>query len=156
MLKTMLHMFVGALVAASVSFAFAVTGQPPVNGFQTPDGTWLLGLAGATNETYQSGITAAGTTQATASSIPANIAVVEIDTVPASSGVRLPSAIAGTEIQIFNSTSTTLIYYPNLANNPITGAQDTINGGTSLSVTGASGGVVSAFMCAKNGVWGAK
>jgi nicotinamide mononucleotide (NMN) deamidase PncC len=161
MLKTALNMFVGGLIAASVSLAFAVTGiQPqPGNSNSLIDGTWLLGLAGQQNELYQSGITAAGTTQATATSLPAGIGLIEIDTVPASSGVRLPSCIAGTEIQSFNTTSTTLLYYPNLANNPITGAQDTINGGTSFSVTGVSGpptGTVTAFMCAKNGVWGAK
>lgn len=158
MLKTITNFLAGALVASAIATAFAVQGiQPqPGNSNSLVDGTWLLGLAGQINELYQSGITAAGTTQATATPIPAATGLIEIDTVPASSGVRLPSAIAGTEIQIFNSTSTALVFYPNLANNPITGVQDTINGGTSVSDTGHSGGFITAFMCAKNGVWGAK
>jgi hypothetical protein len=158
MIKTALNMLFGALVAAAVGTAVALTGTPPTpsNGFGMVDGAWLNGLAGGQNETYQSAISAAGTTQATATVVPAGIALVEVDTVPASSGIALPSAIAGTEIQIFNSTATTMKIYPSVANNPVTGVQDTINGGTSLTVTGASGGTVSALMCAKNGVWGAK
>lgn len=158
MLKTALNMLAGAFIAALVSSAVAVVGTPPLtgSGFGLQDSLWLNGLAGGQNETYQAGITAAGTTQATATQLPAGIAVIEIDTVPASSGVTMPPAFAGTEIQVFNSTATTIKFYPSVANNPITAAQDTINGGTSLSVTGASGGTVSAFMCAKNGVWAAK
>lgn len=154
MLKTITNFIAGALVASAVATAFAVTGIQPQSGNSNSliDGTWLLGLAGQQNELYQSGITAAGTTQATAASIPAGIGLIEVDTVGAGSGVRLPSAIAGTEIQLYNSTGTTLAVYPNLANNPITGVQDTINGSTSFSDTT----VITALMCAKNGVWGAK
>ena len=147
-----------AALLVSTSLSFAATGTPPIpsNGFGQVDGTWLNGLAGGQNESYISGIKAAGTTQATATQLPASTAIIEIDTVPASSGVNLPPALAGTEFTVFNSTSTTLLFYPAVANNPVTSAQDTINGGTSLSVTGASGGTVSVFVCAKNGVWAAK
>jgi hypothetical protein len=157
MLKTILNFIAGALVASAVATAFAVTGIQPQSGNSNSliDGTWLLGLAGQQNELYQSGISAAGTTQATATSLPAGIGLIEIDTVGASSGVRLPSCIAGTEIQAFNSTSTTLAYYPSLANNPVTGVQDTINGTTIFNPT-ISSPTVTAFMCAKNGIWGAK
>lgn len=156
MFKTICNMLVGAFIAATVGAAFAVVGTPPIAGPALQDGVWLNGLAGGLNESYQAGIAAAGTTQATATVIPSGIALVEIDTVPASSGAALPSAIAGTEIQIFNSTATTVKFYPSVANNPITGIQDTINGATSLTVTGVGGGTVSALMCAKNGVWAAK
>lgn len=156
MFKTILNMLVGALVTASISLAIAATGNAPIPGFQTPDGTWLLGVASGGNESYVSGVKAAGTTQATATQLPAAIALIEIDTVGASSGVNLPPALKGTEISVFNSTSTTLLYYPAVANNPVTAAQDTINGATSLSVSGTSGGTTSYFMCAKDGVWGAK
>ena len=131
-------------------------GTPPGTGPQLVDGLWLQGLAGGQNNTYQAGIVAAGTTQATAAPLPSGIELVEIDTVPASSGVRLPSAIAGTELSVFNSTGTTLLFYPSILNNPVTGVQDTINGATSFSVTGVGGGTTSWFACAKNGVWSAK
>jgi hypothetical protein len=158
MFKTAFNMLVGALIAAAVSTAFAIVGTPPPagSGPGLVDGVWLNGLAGGLNETYQAGVSAAGTTQATATQLPASIALIQIDTVPASSGVNLPPAFAGTEIQVFNSTATTIKFYPPVANNPITAAQDTINGAASLSVTGVAGGTVSAFMCAKNGVWAAK
>lgn len=156
MLKTILNMLVGAFMVAAVGTAFAVIGTPPIAGPGLIDGIWLNALAAGQNETYQAGITAAGTTQATATQLPAGLALIEIDTVPASSGVNLPPAFAGTEIQVFNSTGTTIKFYPTVANNPITAAQDTINGATFLQVTGVGGGTVSAFMCAKNGVWAAK
>lgn len=156
-MKKLIGLFIGLSLFAGVA-AIAGTGNPPVpaTGPGLVDGAWLNGLAGGQNESFQSGITAAGTTQATATQLSSGIALMEVDTVPASSGVALPQCLKGTELSIFNSTSTTLIYYPAKANNPVTAAQDTINGGTSLSVTGASGGVVSFFMCAKDGVWGAK
>jgi hypothetical protein len=147
------------VIAAGV--AFAATGTPPLPGstFALPDSNWLNGLAGGGNETFVSGIKAAGTTQATATQLPAGIAIIEIDTVPGSSGVNLPPAIAGTEFTVFNSTGTTILFYPSVANNPITATQDTINAGTSFSVTGVSGpptGTLTFFACAKNGIWAAK
>jgi len=132
-------------------------GTPPLAGMEQGlvDATWLLGIAAGQNETFQSGITAAGTTQAGATQLPSGIALIEIDTAPANAGVALPFAIAGTEIGVFNATSsTTLKYYPNVANNPLTGAQDTINGATSVTTPGAQS--VTWFSCAKNGIWGAK
>jgi hypothetical protein len=155
-MKKLLGLFVGLFVIAS-GVVFAAGNPPtPSNGPGLVDGAWLNGLAGGQNESYVSGIKAAGTTQATCTPLPASIAIIEIDTVPASSGVCLPSALQGTEFTVFNSTGTTLLYYPAVANNPVTAAQDTINGGTSFSVTGVSGGAVSVFVSAKNGVWGAK
>jgi hypothetical protein len=131
----------------------AVIGTPPGTGPQLVDGIWLAAVAATQNETFTSGISAAGTTQATSTPIPSAFALVEIDTVPGSSGVSLPFAFTGVEIQLINSTSTTVIVYPSIANNPITGIQDTVNGATSVSVTGVSGGTVSALVCAKNGKW---
>lgn len=154
MLKTILNMVVGAFVTAAVGAAFAVTGQVPVNGFAVPDGTWLLGLSGGTNYTYQSGITGAGTTQATATQLPAGIFLLEVDTTAASTGVNLPPCIPGTQAVLYNNGANPLIVYPAVANNPITAAQDTINNGTTLSGNLASH-VSIAFACAKAGVWNA-
>jgi hypothetical protein len=155
MLKTIAHMLLGAFFAAAVGAAFAVTGQPPVNGFQTPDGTWLLGLASGLNNTYQSGLTAAGTTQATALQLPAGIYLMEVDTAAASSGVALPPCFQGAETLLYNNGANPIVVYPSITNNLITGVQDTINNGTTLSGNLASH-APEAFFCAKNGVWAAK
>lgn len=152
MFTTIRDMIVGAVVAAAVGGALGSVGQVPVPGFQTVDGSWLLGVAGGSNYTYQSGITAAGTTQATAPSLPANVSLIEIDTVPGSSGVALPPCLAGTQMTIYNATATTVLLYPAIANNPVTAAQDTINNATSLSL---SGHTATSPACAKNGIWGA-
>jgi len=155
MLKTAFNMLVGALIAASVSVALAVTGQPQVQGFQTPDGTWLLGLAGGQNFSYQFGIVAhAGGTQAACTVLPAGIAFMSVDTV-ASSGdsVCLPFAVAGTNIQIANNSSTTLNIFGQAGNNPLTGAADTINntaGSTNYSPTTQQN---VECVSPKNGVW---
>lgn len=130
-------------------------GIPPGSGPQEVDGVWLNGLAAGLNATYQSGITAAGTTQGTATQLAGGFTLMELDTVPGSSGVALPAAFAGTEISIYNNTATTAAVYPLIANNPITGTQDTINNGTNFS-GGISGHAGAFFFCAKNGVWAAK
>lgn len=130
-------------------------GIVPGNGFQLVDGDWLNGLAAGHNATYASGIAAAGTTQATATQIPDRVALIQVDTVGASSGVNLPAALQGTQLRVYNSTATTLAVYPQVANNPITGAQDTINSGSSLS-GGIATHVAVDFACAKNGVWSAR
>lgn len=148
--------FVAALLILS-SAAFAGSGiAPPSNGgYVQPDANWLNGLAGGQNETYQYGITAAGSTQATSTQLGAGVALFEVDTAAASTGVALPTAIQGTELSIYNNGASTLTVYPAIANNPATAAQDTINNGTSFS-----GGVAThvAIFCfsAKTGVWACK
>lgn len=153
MLKAALNMIAGAMICALVSAAYAVVGNVPVNGYQTPDGTWLLGLAGGQNNSYQFGITAAGTTQATATQLAAGVRLLQVDTAAASSGVALPQCVAGNEVSLYNNGANTLTVYPSIANNLLTAAQDTINSSTSFSV--ATHVAMLAF-CAKNGVWAAK
>lgn len=130
-------------------------GTPPGTGPQLVDGVWLQGVSGGANQTYQYGITASGTSsQSAAFQLPGGINFFEVDTAAANSGVALPAAIAGTDVVIYNNTSTaTLVVYPQIANNPLTGAQDTINNTTSLTMAAHA---PVAFFCAKNGVWGAK
>jgi hypothetical protein len=154
MFKTILNMLAGAMIVAAVGAAFAV-GNPPVNGYAVPDGVWLLGLAGGQNNSYQSGITAAGTTQATATQLPSGIALIEADTVASSTGVNLPPCLPGTELSLYNNGAQTLTVYPAVANNPVTAAQDTINNGTSLT-SGIATHVLQYFSCAKAGVWASK
>lgn len=153
MLKQIANMIAGAIIFAGISAAVAI-GTPPLPGIgpALQDGQWLLGLAGGQNYSYQSGISAAGTTQATSTQLQAGIAVIEIDTVGSSAGVALPACIAGTVIDIYNNGANTLTIYPSITNNPITAAQDTINNTTTLSLTSHT---ATSPACAKNGVWGA-
>jgi hypothetical protein len=153
MLKTIRDMLIGAFVAAAVNAAFAVTGTPPIPGPSLVDGNWLTGLAGGINSTYQYGITAAGTTQATAAQLPSGFKLMQVDTVASSAGVQLPPCYQGTEFGLYNNGANTLTVYPDATNNPITAAQDTVNNTTSVSVSSHTAEV---FFCAKNGVWAAK
>lgn len=130
-------------------------GVAPQNGFGMQDGTWLNGLAAGENCTYQSGVAAAGSTQAGSTQLQPGYALVEVDTVASSTGVALPPAIQGTEISIYNNGANTLTVYPSIANNGATGAQDTINNGSSLS-GGIATHASALFFCAKNGAWAAK
>lgn len=152
-MKTILHMIFGALVAAAIGAAFAATGTPPGNGPQLVDGLWLQGLANGTNNSFQSGITAAGTTQATCTNLPTQIYLMEVDTAPASSGVCLQTGVAGVEFSFYNNGANTVTIYPNAVNNPATAIQDTINNGTSTTV--ASHTALYCFV-AKVGIWACK
>lgn len=154
MLKAIAHMLIGALIAAGISAAFAV-GTAPLNGFQAVDGGWLLGLANGRNRSYQYGIVAGGTTQATATQLPSDFALLEVDTAAASTGVNLPPCKQGTIVSLYNNGAQTLTVYPSVANNPTTAAQDTINNATSLS-GGMATHTAELFFCAKNGNWAAK
>ena len=131
------------------------TGTPPGTGPQLVDGVWLSGLAGGLNNLYVSGLTAAGTTQATATQIPSGYYLVEFDTVSASTGGYLPFAIPGTDMLIYNNGLQTLTVYPNPTNNSAVSpaAQDTINNTTSVTITSRNS---AAFSCAKAGVWFSK
>jgi hypothetical protein len=150
MLKTLRDMLLGAVCCATVGAAMAMVGTPPGTGPGLVDGAWLNGLASGMNYTYQYGITAAGTTQATATALPTGIFLIEIDTAAASTGVNLPPCIPGTQLQIYNNGAQTLTIYPAVANNPLTSAQDTINNSTTLSLTSHT---AISPACAKAGVW---
>lgn len=128
-------------------------GTPPVPGPQLIDGSWLLGLAGGQNAAYQSGLAGAGTTQATATQIPATIMLAEADAVAASTGFNLPPALKGSVTFFYNNGAQTATLYPAVANNPVTAAQDTINNATSFTVATH---VSAILFCAKDGVWAAK
>src|SRR5258707_15266465 len=97
-LGTILNMAIGAFVAAAVSAAIAVTGTPPGTGPQLVDGAWLNGLAGGNNWSFQSGIAAAGTTQATATQLAGGTYFVEGDTAASGTGVNLPAWLPGGEV----------------------------------------------------------
>lgn len=151
-MKKLLGSVAAILISATIG-AVATQGILPTPGFRLIDGLYVLGLSAGVNNTFQSGIAAAGTTQATATQIAAGFTLLEVDTVGASSGVALPQCNAGTIVQsLYNNTSTTLTVYPQIANNSVTVAQDTINNTTSYSINAHTG---IAFACAKNGIWAA-
>lgn len=126
--------------------------MPFTPGFELHGGVGLTALANSTGLAFQSGVVAAGSTQAGATQL-ANFSMIEIDTVAASAGVALPAAIAGTTIDMYNNGANTLTVYPLIANNPLTAAQDTINNGVSTTINSHAAGY---FFCAKNGVWCSK
>lgn len=153
MLKTIRRFLCVMFVAAAPPIAIAGVGQTPAPGYVLPDGNWLLGLSEGVNNTYQYGISAAGSTQAGATQLPSQKTLVEVDTVASGAGVALPSCLVGTEISLYNNGANTLTVYPTVSNNPVTGAQDTINNSTSLSL---SSHAPEYFFCANNGNWAAK
>lgn len=152
MLRTVRDIVIGAFVAAMVGYVCAsnIGIQPNPSGFQMIDGAWVNGLAQGNNMTYQSGITAAGTTAATATVLNPNIYLNEIDTVASSTGVQLPFAIVPDVTIIRNNGAQTLTVYPNPGTNLATGATDTVNGGTSVSVNQNKSALC---FVAKNGVY---
>jgi len=152
----MKKLFLSLLGAALLSGAALAAGPLQNGSYATVDQGWLYSLSGGRNQTFQSGVAAAGTTQATATQLSGGVKLIEIDTVPASSGVALPSALAGTMLVVYNATTTNIKFYPSVANNPNTGAQDTINGATSVTTSQGSAVASFVFMCAKDGVWAMK
>lgn len=139
--------------------AHAVVGNPPIAGgsFSLVDQTWLNGIAGGTNYTYQSGLTATGTNQATALQLPALISMFSIDTVAANTGVALPQCVAGTSIDLRNAGASTLsIYGSTTANSAVSpAANDTINGTAGSTAYTILTNTNATFFCAKNGAWSA-
>lgn len=121
-------------------------------GFALHGGAGLTALSNGTGLAFKNGVAASGTTQAGSAQL-ASFAMFSIDTVAASSGVALPGAVAGTTIDLYNNGANTLTVYPMIINNPLTGAQDTINNSTSTTLSSHTSGY---FFCAKNGVWCAK
>lgn len=157
MIKTILNMLVGALICAAMSTAFALVGTPPLNnmGFGMVDANWLNGLAGGQNFTFQSGITAhAGGGQAACLQLQPSIAFYSVDTVATSGdSVCLPFAAAGANIQVANNSATTLNIFGQAANNPLTGAADTINATAGSSAYQPTTTQNVECFAAKNGAW---
>lgn len=155
MLKTIVNMLAGAAITFAVSVALAVTGLPPGGGFVMPDTAWLLGLAGGTNFTFQSGITArASGTQATCVNLTPGVYLYEVDTVASTNdSVCVPFAQAGSNINIRNAGAQTMAVFAQPNTNLLTATTDTINGTTNTSAyTVPSNNTVECF-AAKNGTW---
>lgn len=127
-------------------------GLVPGSGPQLIDGVWANGVAAGQNASYLYGVAAAGSNQAGSTQLAPGYTLIEVDT-NSGAGVALPEAVQGTEISIYNNSANTLTVYPAIANNSLTGSQDTINNGTSTTATAHT----SLYLfCAKNGNWAAK
>lgn len=139
------------------AMAQAVVGTPPTPGgsFALIDQTWLNGLAGGSNNTFQSSITAhAGGTQAAALVLNPNVNLVEVDTVATTGdSVALPQCVAGTYLFMANAGSGTLDVYGNPTTNAASGTLDTINGTAGTSAYTLTTNTNAVFFCAKNGAW---
>jgi len=140
-----------------VGAAFAVVGTPPLNnmGFGMVDAQWLNGLAGGQNATFQSGIVAhAGGGQPACFNLPVGVYYMQIDTVATlNDSVCLPFAVAGTNVQIRNAGAQTLNIYGQSANNPLTGAADTINATAGSTAYAPTSNQSADCFVAKNGAW---
>jgi hypothetical protein len=149
--------FLAGFLFFAAGAALATVGIAPnaPSGFAMIDQAWILGVANGQNSSFVSGLTATGSTQAGALQIAAGIGLIEVDTAAASTGIALPACVAGTEVSVYNNGASTLTVYPQIANNGLTGAQDTIQGATSLS-GGMATNTTNYFFCAKTGRWAAK
>jgi hypothetical protein len=113
------------------------------------DQSWLLGLAGGANRNNVNGITAhSGGTKAAAFQLPANVALIEVETVAADNdSVLLPQAKAGTVVAVFNAGDHTLGIYGK--------GTDTINSVATATQYSLATTVAALFFCAKDGAWAA-
>ena len=147
-----------ALAFAPVGAAFAATGTPPGTGPALQDGIWLNGLAGGQNFSYVYGLTAVGTSQATALSLTPGFYMYEVDTAGSggATGVALPPCLQGVSLILSDNTAYTIDVYPAIANNPVTAAQDVINVGSAATSTTITTYASKIFACVKNGVWSTK
>lgn len=118
------------------------------------DGAWYTnglnaGYAGNGLGTisFTDGVTAAGTTQATAT--PLTTMISTVSTVASGTGVNLPSSAngAGLLITVINSGANALAVYP------AQGAADTINGSASTVGVSLFPGTAAVFNCTASGVW---
>lgn len=94
---------------------------------------------------YKDAISAAGTTQATATPLVAMINTVS--SVSAGQGVNLPASAAGLSIVVQNTGSNPLLVYP------FQGASDTINGVAAANGVAILPGSVATFNCTAAGAW---
>lgn len=143
--------FLVALLCLIPIAAYAAIGFVPTTGFQPVDNDWLNGLAGGHNLLFKNGLTAVGTNQATSLQMPDRLAVLQIDTSTAGTGVALPPALAGVSIAVINNTANNIVIYPSIANNPATATQDTFNANATSFTLNANSST--GFTCGKNGRW---
>lgn len=94
---------------------------------------------------YADLISAAGTSQATAT--PLSAAINNITTVASGTGVNLPASAPGLSVVVQNSGANPLLVYP------LQGASDTINGAAATSGILLYQGAIGVFNCTTAGAW---
>lgn len=102
-------------------------------------------ISGLQTVQFLDGIIAAGTTQGTAT--PTNSTVVTVATVPAGTGINLPSSFGGLQSTIINNGANQLQVYP------LQGSSDTINGIAAASGVALLQGATATFSCTATGAW---
>lgn len=139
-------------------------GRQPQNGqgIGMPDFNWLLGLAGGDNRLVQSVTAFAGGGQASATDIGGvtaqgyQAALVEIRVVgTAGDSCKLPAAIAGKTLAVYNSTATSANIYASPSTNRATGSTDSINGGANNAAYALAANKAALFFCPRDGIWAA-
>lgn len=129
----------------------ATVGKAPPQGssYALQDGRWLLALAAGQNRNGTSGITAhSGGTKAAAFQLPAQVAIIQVDTVAADNdSVLLPAAKAGSTLMLFNNGAHILGVYGR--------GTDIINQAVTATQYSMAAALSSLFYCVKDGVWAA-
>lgn len=127
----------------------------PLNGIANPqlsDGPALaLAIQSQNQKGFVSGLTAtASGTQTTSLQLSQTAPLVEVDTVTSTGdGVKLPAAIPGAVVCIYNGGSNTLDVFP-------FASTDTINSGSAGAAFTIATHIAGIFFCAKSGSWGAR
>lgn len=156
-MKKLIAGFAAGFVAALATAALAVVGNPPQpNGQEAAiNQTWLLGLAGGQNFSYKSGLTAtASGTQSTCLNLTYGNFLKQVATVANDhDSVCLPFAIAGESLMIANAGGHTLDIFALAANNPLTGAGDTINASSNSTAYSPTTNTNAICFAPKNGIW---
>jgi len=145
----MRRLLIAGFMLLFASIGYAAIGIIPHTGFQEMDGDFINGITQGHNFTFQNGLTAIGTNQATSLQLADLVSFLEVDTSSASTGAALPFALAGMTITVINNTANNITIYPAINNNSL-GAQDKINNTTSYTL---NANTAQGFTSGKTGVW---
>lgn len=103
--------FTGGTIAGVTINSSAIGGTTPAAGaFTTLSATGTLTCSGNSVRSVAATVSAAGTNQATATALTADINVVT--TVGSGAGVKLPTAVTGMKITVFSDGANNLAVYP--------------------------------------------
>lgn len=134
-----------------------MVGIVPEPGSRLVDGDYVKGIAQGQNRFVASGITAfAGGGQANATQLAPNVNFHQVDTVASGNdSVKLPFAVPGAELTVYNASGNTLFIFANDAVNKLTGIVDTINAVANATQYSLVTVLTARFSCAKAGQWSA-
>lgn len=131
-------------------------GIPQDDGLGLQDSQFIAGITQGQNASSQVLTAFAGGGQGSAKQISPTAALVQIGVVgTANDSLKLPFAIKGQTLLMFNSTVTSANVFGQVPLNRTTGLIDTINGVAGSTAYAIAGGVSVLFFCAANGAWAA-